>query len=118
MTRSNLGGDQKKSMTGIHVRLTGLIQNLGFHVEDEHPFPPYSVDCYVPEAHVAFEADGPGHLKKRDAARDAELELIYGVLVRRFSQKDLENTTQVEDEIIEFIDRHADTAETRRRLCQ
>lgn len=107
-------------MTGIHVRLSEMISSLGFHVENEYPFPPYQVDCYVPEAHVAFEADGQGHTKSRDSKRDAELSERYGLLVKRFDGRFLETkelTSQLEDDVIDFIDEHAVTAAERRNLC-
>lgn len=116
MARSNLGAD-RKGMTGIHVNLANMISGLGFHIENEYPFPPYQVDVYVPEAHVAFEADGQGHTKSRDEKRDSILLEQYGLLVRRFDGRLLETkelTSQLEDEVIDFIDEHAITARERK----
>ena len=115
MSRSNLR-DQQKGMTRIHRFLSATISGLGFHVENEYPFPPYQVDAYVPEAHVAFEADGISHLVKEDAIRDENLFEVYGLLVKRFPAKELtkKNLTVLEDAIIAFIDESAPSGKERK----
>lgn len=104
MARSNIGSESKKTGgTKIQKMLQEKIKNLGFGVEHEYPFPPYQVDCYVPEAHIAFEADGLGHMAKSDAQRDNTLGLQYGLIVVRFTQKQIEAGIE-DDQIISRIE--------------
>lgn len=50
----------------------------------------YFVDAYVPEVHMAFEADGlRWHDPARDAARDAWLLEEHGLPVVRFTEAEL-----------------------------
>lgn len=72
--------------------LYGILVALGLSVEPEKEFPPYRVDCYVPELHVAFEADGPFHARRKDERRDSELLERYGLIVHRVSFKQLDRT--------------------------
>lgn len=53
-----------------HQQLIAALERCGFEPEEEVAFGPYSVDAYVRELHVAFEADGPHHTRKRDEERD------------------------------------------------
>ena len=68
-----------------HRQLVALLEWLGFTVEEEKGFHPYHVDVYVPELHVAFEADGPQHRKKPDQRRDERLLGIYRLPVYRLT---------------------------------
>ena len=66
-----------------HRQLVALLEWLGFTVEEEKGFYPYHVDVYVPELHVAFEADGPQHRERPDAELDERLLGTYGLPVYR-----------------------------------
>jgi very-short-patch-repair endonuclease len=115
--RVKLSPELPVSMTKIHRRLIDVVERLGFSVIVEAEFPPYRVDVYCPEAHIAFEADGPLHRRKRDRERDAELLRLYGLLVSRFTYRQLrsdEAATKLEQNIIEFIEAHANDAEERK----
>ncbi len=81
-----LGPDSKTTMTEGHQRLNKLLADLGFVSDDERPFGPYTVDCYVPSLHVAFEYDGPQHFAAHDRKRDAYLFATHGLPVIRVSE--------------------------------
>ena len=76
---------QKTTRTKPHLQLLDLLEKLGYEVEEEKSFPPYSVDAYLPGLHVAFEADGPTHQQKSDAKRDLRLMGKYALPVYRLS---------------------------------
>jgi very-short-patch-repair endonuclease/biotin operon repressor len=46
------------SFTRPHRKLAELLSNAGYKVVNEHPVGKYSVDCFVPDLNMAFEADG------------------------------------------------------------
>ena len=51
------------------------LSEWGIRYETQAPFPPYTVDFYIPELNMVVEADGTyGHLKKRDLKRDGKLQ--------------------------------------------
>lgn len=84
--------EPETELTGIHRELTRLLAFIGFDVEDEKAFPPYQVDCYVEELHVAFEADGPQHRGKADRKRDSQLLACYALPVVRVTSAALEGS--------------------------
>lgn len=73
------------TMTRPHRQLIQLLEGLGLTVETEVGFPPKFVDCYLPDLHVAVEADGPAHSRERDLDRDAYLMARYALPVYRVS---------------------------------
>lgn len=75
--------EPKYTGTEGHLALTRLLEDLGYVVEEEREFSPYSVDCYVERLHVAFEFDGPHHSKRRDEKRDDRLMAWYALPVIR-----------------------------------
>lgn len=79
-------------MTRIEDQLERIARDLGFAIENEREFAPYRVDVYVPELHVAFEADGPMHTKPRDAKRDAVLDEQYSLIVYRVPHQRFRNS--------------------------
>lgn len=87
---------------------------MGLNFVSEFPeFPPYQLDVYLPEWHLAIEIDGPYHLRKHDIVRDNWMRERYGVetlRIKSFLTK--EKTTKT---ILEFIEQHADTTETRKQ---
>lgn len=80
--------DSKTTMTEGHMRLNKLLADFGFTSDDERPFGPYTVDCYVEQLHVAFEYDGPQHSLARDKKRDKYLFAQHGLVVVRVSEMD------------------------------
>ena len=69
---------------------------LGLVVETEKQFGRYVVDCYLPEVHIAVEADGdywhrrPG-APERDRRRDEYLERVFGLGVIRFWESEIKS---------------------------
>ncbi len=80
-------------LTKGHKRLHSLVVDCGLDVDDEVEFPPYTVDIYVPELHVAIEYDGPKHdqraQKLRDQKRDRELWETYALPVLRINHAEM-----------------------------
>ena len=73
--------------------LWGLLRSgrlFGLKFRRQHPVPPYVLDYYSAEFHVAVELDGESHAYtgKRDAARDAYLR-SQGIRVIRITNDDL-----------------------------
>lgn len=71
------------TMTQPHKELIQLLESIGLDCVEEVKFSPYIVDIYVPSLHIAFEADGPMHNKKKDDTRDYRLESVYALPVIR-----------------------------------
>ena len=71
--------DKVTTLTRPHLKLISILSDLKLSVEVEVSFPPYCVDCYLPDFHVAVEADGPMHSSIRDQNRDDVLMLNYAL---------------------------------------
>ncbi len=85
--------------------MENVINSLGFQTELEKKFPPYQVDCYIPELSIVVEIDGIVHGKggksKGDTKRDLYLIKNYKVGVMRI-KNDIVNSKSFE-ELKEFI---------------
>ena len=58
------------------------LSQWGIRYETQAPFPPYTVDFYIPELSMVIEADGVyGHLGKRDRIRDRNLIQTGDILI-------------------------------------
>jgi len=58
------------------------LSEWGIRYETQAPFPPYTVDFYIPELSMVIEADGVyGHLGKRDRIRDRNLIQTGDILI-------------------------------------
>ena len=117
-------GREPQPTTGTvpHRQLHDLLVDLGFDVEDEKSCSPYSLDCYVSELHLGFEADGDlyhsGQRKRRrDADRDRVILDDYGIPVLRLRDKELGGPA-VREIVQGFIDEHAWSSETRRLIAR
>lgn len=107
------GDDNRRTeFTNGQLRLAELVGKVGFPNEMEVNFPPYTVDIYVYEAHVALEFDGPTHYKKKDRKRDTFLLANYQLPVFRI--KKVSPAEQVMDQIINFVGEFIESAEKRR----
>lgn len=64
----------------------------GFKFRRQYPLPPYVLDFYCAELHLAIELDGGQHFSdealRRDAERSRYLER-YGIRVLRFSNREV-----------------------------
>ena len=81
--------EMPRTMTEPHRQLIQLLEGLDLTVEVEVSFPPKSVDCYLPDLHVAFEADGPQHSGPKDRKRDDYLMATYALPTYRLTSADL-----------------------------
>ena len=88
--------EPRTTLTDIHVRLIDILKSIGLSVETEVSFPPKSVDCYLPDYHIAFEADGPQHSMQKDLDRDAFLLTEYALPVFHVDYRILESDDNVE----------------------
>ena len=116
-------GREPQPTTGTlpHRQLHDLLVDMGFDVEDELSVPPFSLDCYLREIHLGFEADGElyhsGQSKRRrDAERDRVIFDHFGIKVLRVRERELAVPAEAEDIIQGFINEHAETTETRRLI--
>lgn len=68
----------------------------GHHFRRQHPLGPYVLDFYCPQARLAVELDGTGHLDRaeQDAARTAWL-ATQGVTVLRFWNHEVSGRPEV-----------------------
>ncbi len=106
------------SATINHLKLESILRNMGFIVQKEVGYGGFFVDCYLPEFHLALEADGPFHSKKRDEKRDSFLWdkfrlpilRIKGKLLIEESQKD-----KIRKGILSFIDKYSNSVSDRSR---
>lgn len=87
-------GRMPRAATAIERILTVFLVNAGFRVEPQRQFGRAVVDAYLPEYHLAFEADGVywHNLPNRaemDARRDARLLTDFGLPVVRLTEAEL-----------------------------
>ena len=56
------------------------LSEFGLRYDQQVPIDRYTADFYIAELGLIIEADGVyGHLRKRDATRDAEIMRIFGI---------------------------------------
>ena len=80
------------TMTKPHRQLISILEGLGFEVEVEVSVYPYSLDCYLPELHLGFEADGPSHKNRsKDQVRDDSIMSVYAIPIYRITVEELES---------------------------
>ncbi len=90
-------------LTDIHKKVSKRIERLGISVQDEIPFPPYTVDIYLPEYHAAVEIDGPHHSETKDTLRDQRLWEEYRLYVLRIDIGEAKKASHVKKIVIEFV---------------
>lgn len=80
----------------------------GFKFRRQYPLPPYVLDFYCAELHLAVELDGGQHFGGEALRRDSERSRylgIYGIRVLRFSNREvLAQTPEVLAEILRQAD--------------
>ncbi len=104
----------KYTLTEGHKALIYALEHLGFSVEDEVTFPPYTVDCYIENVHMAFEFDGPQHSHKRDEKRDTILMARYALPVIRVTEFSKDPVTVISQIAAELIDLWKSSSNNRR----
>lgn len=115
-----MGQNIPTTMTTPHTTLISMLEMMGLDVVEEIPFHPYTVDCYVPSLHMAFEADGPKHNKQKDMVRDLYLLGTYALPVIHLTDKELHNKTDgffYMAKAFANMSLNADTAQERQQLA-
>ena len=92
-----------------HRRVESYLDESGISYLSEQEFSPYTVDIYLPEWHLGIEVDGPFHTKTKDKIRDQWLEERYGLLLIRLDMKFWRSKQYINDNILAFIEKYADT---------
>jgi len=105
-------------MSDLHRELTRLLQNWGLELMDEVPFPPFQVDIYVPQAHVAIEADGPQHNRRADERRDEKLFELYDLPVIHVTDEAIAEQASLRYALLAHIGIYMQTAEQRLTRCK
>lgn len=95
--------DQVTQLSAFHQRVNGWLERMGFEIMEEVPFPPYTVDTYVPACHLVIEADGPQHRKAADAKRDTVLRDTYGLVVFHIRDEDFCTKQAVSDSALRLL---------------
>jgi very-short-patch-repair endonuclease len=96
-----------------------MLDVLEINYLSEQPFPPYTVDVYLPEWHLGLEIDGPFHQKSRDESRDKFIEVYFGLPILRFNVANGWVTrSRLKEEVTAFIEKHEATTEERKALAR
>lgn len=103
-----------RERSGPHRRVEKILDEMNVSYLSEYPFPPYTVDIYLPEWRIGIEVDGPLHSKAKDKVRDNYLDAWYQVPILRIDAKRWHKSKNIEEQILAFIEEHADTAEERK----
>lgn len=80
---------QPNTNTALHRKVRDIIKQCGYQYDEEYKVPGtnYSLDFYLPEAHLGVEADGPYHREKDDRKRDEKIFEASGIKVVRFDYR-------------------------------
>lgn len=113
--RPPVGFDNQKR-SGPARRVESILDEMDISYEPEQEFPPYAVDIYLTEWHVAIEVDGPFHTKPKDRVRDRYLEKWYALPVRRLNSTRWQQKGKIKQLITDFIELHAETAAERKAV--
>lgn len=114
LIRMKAEGDSERSLP--HRRVERVLESMRVNYLSEQPFRPYKVDIYLPEWHLVIEVDGPFHNAAADRRRDNALFRNYGLETLRINGKKWIKTSTIEELILEFIDKHAESVDTRRSV--
>lgn len=85
-------GNHKNTETKIHKKLYQFLVKAGYFVINEKRFGRFSIDCFVPELNIGFEADGDYWHSidpSVDRRRDKILREKYDIIIVRFSEKEI-----------------------------
>lgn len=100
-----------------HRYMEKVLGEMGISFMSEQPFPPYTVDIYLPEWHLAIEIDGPFHSAAKDKLRDDYLEVTYGLRLMRKDIRWFSKTPKLRQEILKFIEDNEPTYWDRKQVC-
>lgn len=110
--------DTPTVLSAAHKEVIKLLENWGIELIEEVDFPPYRVDCFLPNVHVAIEVDGPHHSKKADEKRNKKLLEDYFLPTFRINVKDVRKSERWSREFWAFLEEHIKTADSRKEKCQ
>ena len=105
-------------LSAAHKKVIKFLENWGIQLMEEVDFPPYRVDIFVPEVHVAVEVDGPHHSKKANEKRDKKLLEDYLLPTFRIDASDVRTSEHWENELWAFFRAHSWTAIDRWEICR
>ena len=105
--------DQVSVLSDAHKAVVKLLNAWGVELMVEIPFPPYTVDIYLPTLHAAIEVDGPHHSAKRDKIRDQRLFAQYSLPVFRIKVNQVLHPKNWRDRLVEFYKEFMDSAHER-----
>lgn len=107
-------GDAQRSQP--HRRIEKLLDEMGIAYFSEFHFPPYIVDIYLVEWHIAMEIDGPYHSKGKDYTRDRYITEFYGVPIMRLNARIWRGANKLKTLILEFIEENCGQVDERKEL--
>ena len=91
--------EPRKKDTPEQFLMASWVKEAGFGSILEYDFEPYVVDIYIPDLLLALEIDGPYHMVRRDAYRDAYILTTYNIDIWRYPLKVIKSSFKAE-----FID--------------
>jgi len=110
---NSLNRQQKTHNTIYSGKIRELIEACGYTYVEEFPITQtsYTVDFYLPDQHLAIEADGPHHVmqQEKDKKRDGIIFSKTGLLVLRIPFKQYFSVPR--QEMLKIICEFADRAE-------
>ena len=95
-------------LTEAHQKVSRRLERLGYSIMEEVPFPPYTIDIYIPDYHLGVEVDGPHHQEKKDRKRDNFLMETYELPIIRFNLK--EKPSHLKKLMVEAVETWEDSA--------
>ena len=110
--------DSPTFLSDLHKKAVKLIEIIGVELIEEVDFPPYRVDCYLPDYHIAVEIDGPQHTKPADLKRDLFLMREYKLPVLHITEPELKNKIYFRETLLYFIEDWNKTVEERWEFCK
>lgn len=114
MKRIRLSDNTPSERSGPHRRVEAILDEMDINYSSEERFVPYTLDIYLPEWHLAIEIDGPGHSVKRDGVRDKWFLEAHGIPTLRLDAKIWQGKNPIKERIIQFIEEHAETVDSRK----
>ena len=105
------------TLSAPHRKVIKILESWGIQLMEEVPFPPYQVDIYIPDVHVAIEVDGPHHSKKANEKRDKKLLEEYLLPTFRIKANDVRATGLWKPDLLAFLEGHTETATERWEKC-
>ena len=91
--------EPRKKDTPEQFMMAEWVREAGFGSILEQDFEPYVVDIYIPDLLLALEIDGPYHMARRDAYRDAYIRGTYNIEIWRYPLKIVKSSFK-----FEFVD--------------